>query len=143
MLKVKTILKCSEIHGIGVFADEPIAKGRMVIRDDSDLDIFIPEKVLNKLPVPMKESIIYYGTYNKKKAYYSYCIDNEKFMNHSDNANIRSGRNVMFAVRDIKKGEELTVDYYEFCDDCIKDGLNETFKKGTAFVEGDQKRMSK
>ena len=137
MLQVKTKLGFSDLHGIGVFADEPIAKGRMVIRHHSDFDLKFTETEMLTLPAPMREAIEYYGTHHKKADCYFFYVDNERFLNHSAEPNLRSGTTVMFAARDIEAGEELTVDYRQFCDACIDEGVEHIFRQGPAFTEGD------
>lgn len=140
MLKVKNRLDFSEVHGIGVYAVEPIRKGQLVIRYHREFDLVFYDHELEQLPVPMREAIEYYGIRNERGKLFVYTVDNERFLNHSDTPNLRSGRQVMFAARDIAPDEELTVDYRTFCDDCAADGVDEIFGLGPAFTEGDVRR---
>lgn len=57
------------------------------------------------------------------------CGDDGRFFNHSDKFNCFEGNDTkpIVAVRDIKKGEELTVDYYQFDDN---------YKKGRKQIKG-------
>lgn len=77
------IIKRSTIHGKGVFANKNFKKGEIVFRWDS---------LLNDLNETEVKSPI-------------------SFLNHSCNPNLtdKDGENV--ALRDIKKSEEITIDY--------------------------------
>lgn len=140
MLIVKTKLKFSELHGLGVFADEPISRGRVVLRYNQYFDLFFSDEDIKKLPKPMVETLEYYGTRCNNPGGFYYFVDNERFLNHSDNPNLRIGRVVMTAARDVKAGEELTVDYRQFCADCASQGLNSIFRLGRRFTEDDPLR---
>lgn len=140
MLRVKTRLDFSDVHGLGVFAVEPIEKGQVVIRHHEDFDLVFTDDDIAKLPNPMREAIEYYGFRYEKEKLFVYNIDNERFLNHSDTPNVRSGRRIMLAARDIAVGEELTVDYRTFCDDCAAEGVEAIFRMGRAFMEGDTRR---
>ncbi len=63
----------------------------------------------------------------KKHAYYDgklkvwvLCADDGRFFNHSDNPNCREEKDSKYfqgrtiAIKDIKQGEEMTCDYFEF-----------------------------
>ncbi|MBK1735241.1 hypothetical protein CKO15_08070 [Halorhodospira abdelmalekii] len=140
MLRVRTKLEFSELHGIGVFALEPIKKGQLVIRHHPDFDFVFYDADMEKLPVAMREAIEYYGYRYERGGFFIYNVDNERFLNHSESPNLRPGRRVMFAARDIEPDEELTVDYRTFCDDCAKEGIANIFRKGHAFTESDPLR---
>jgi SET domain-containing protein len=105
-----SVLKPSSLGGIGVFATHDIKAGVQVLS----------------------------GKFSKRKAktkeipaeFLKYCmfIDDEEcwrperfdkmeigwFLNHSDHPNIAKGANDLFAVRDIKAGEEILIDYNQF-----------------------------
>jgi SET domain-containing protein len=140
MLRVKNKLDFSELHGLGVFADEPIKKGQMVIRFHRDFDLVFRDDEMEKLPKAMRDAIEYYGFRNERLKVYTYNVDNERFMNHSEDPNLISGRQVVFALRDIAVGEELTMDYRTFCDECASDGVESIFRDGPAFFEQDEAR---
>jgi SET domain-containing protein len=116
MIVVRTSLHNSSIHGIGVFADEPIRKGQVVWQFDPRLDIAIPVDDRREFPPAVQE-------YLKRLAYIEVidgrkmmilCADNGKHVNHSDNPNLLDtfdGRQ-QYAARDIAVGEELTCNYF-------------------------------
>lgn len=117
MLIVKTILKYSEIHGLGCFAGEDIKKGQIVWRFDEGIDLIFKESDLKNFPVSFVEFLKMYAyspLVNTEKTYVL-CADNARHMNHDENPNLDEtpdGLNV--ALRDIKAGEELTCNYNQF-----------------------------
>jgi len=114
MLKIKTVLKASPIHGIGVFADEFIPMGKEIWEFNNKLDVIISPHTITNLPDVARNEVLlhafsYYGLY-----YLGF--DNDKFTNHSDDPNtaLNYGNFRTYALRDINIGEELTIDYYSF-----------------------------
>ena len=126
MLCVKTILKESNISGIGLFADEDILKNTIVWKFEPLIDILLTKEDIDKLSENSKQQVYNYAfvdTYHNK---YMLCGDDGRFFNHSDNYNCNdSEKNITIAIKDILKGEELTVDYKAFYGDYenIKDLL--------------------
>lgn len=109
MLLVKTYLDKSSINGIGLFANQFIPKGTLIW----DLDLNF-------------DGIFYWpndSEFLKKYCYrdgdkYVLCVDDARFMNHSDTPNTSNGTNhETIANRDIEIGEEITCNYYEIDDD--------------------------
>jgi len=111
MLIIKTKLKEFPQKGIGLIADQNIKKGEAIWIYHPMIDITIKEK-----DVP-KEAKDFFETYavEEKKGEYFLNIDNARFMNHSDNPNTKSlgHHKNNITTRNIKKGEELTIDYRE------------------------------
>lgn len=122
MLRVRTFLDRSGIHGIGLFADEDIPRGSVVWEFDRRVDVeFSGPKwraMRSTLAHESFEQLCRYA-YKEGGAYYV-CMDNAQFMNHSSaEPNVRhlnGERNVMRASRDIWRGEELLCDYAEYSD---------------------------
>lgn len=120
MLLVKTSLKLSKIHGIGVFAAEKIKKGTLVWKFDSQFDISFDKEDVAAMPETKRDFIMHYGYLSKATGRYILSIDNSRFLNHSANDNLSSvdiagepeGGDV--ANRDIDVGEELIINYKEF-----------------------------
>lgn len=117
MLIVKTLLKYSEIHGLGCFAGEDIKKSQTVWRLDPGIDLVFVEGDLSKLPNSFKEflKVYAYSPLSSGEKTYILCADHARHMNHSEEPNLLEtpdGLNV--AIRDIKAGEELTCDYNQF-----------------------------
>lgn len=111
-------LKPSPIAGIGVFAIRDIPKGcRDMFTRDSGEWIKVPKAEVEKLPSYTREMVETYCTFDLD----SYYIERTGFkkmdlccyVNHSDTPNIAPVNNGEYfeALVDIKKGEELTIDY--------------------------------
>lgn len=119
MLRVKTFLKFSDIHGIGCFAGEDIKAGQIVWSLDPDLDLEIDESRISTYPPAVVEFLktYSYGQQSGNKKTYILCGDHARHMNHSENPNLLEGGDnqaINIAGRDIKAGEELTCNYHEF-----------------------------
>lgn len=111
MLLIPAKIKPSPIHGLGVFTVLPIPKGTTVWQYNSLIDYRRWKK-----PVTSQEHEFYskYGYKPFEKDYYEFCGDIAMFLNHSNHPNIDTLEDCGFASRDIKVGEELTVNYFEF-----------------------------
>ena len=106
MLRVKTRLAPSPIHGIGLFAVNKILKGTLVWEWDKDLDI----KIRDDWSKENHES--FFETYGWRDGFWRFvCFDNARFINHSSNPNLDGPPDESYAIRDIEAGEELTEDY--------------------------------
>lgn len=115
MLTVKTKVGSSKISGIGLFADEPITKGTVVWKFDSLIDVLLTKKQVDTLSEPSREQFYNYAYLDKKYGKYLLCGDDGRFFNHSSEPNCdESMPDQTTALRDIAKGEELTVNYGEF-----------------------------
>lgn len=111
MILIKTFIDKSFIHGIGLFTDEHIKKGQIIAKLNH-LDITIAAA---KVPPEHKEHFDFY--FSLHGGYYQTYIDNMRFMNHAENPNcIDKQDGAMVAIKDIKKGEELTCDYSLICE---------------------------
>ena len=121
MLKVKTYLDRSGIHGIGLFAGEKIKANQHVWAFHPMVDLVLEpsqwltmEKEVAETSFAQVRQLAY-----KEDGLVYLCIDNAQFMNHcADNhniANLEEG-NSMVALRDINEGDELLCNYLEFCD---------------------------
>lgn len=111
MLTVKTYIKSSGIHGIGLFASENIKEGQLVGQlNQFDLRIHIGDIKENEL-----DFFRFYCSLEGE--YYQTYFDNMRFMNHSSDHNcIDTPDGKTIAIRDISIGEELTCDYSLICD---------------------------
>lgn len=110
----------SKIHGIGVVAIRPIKKGTLVCQgDEADL-IWIPKNKIRNLPKELKRL---YEDFCVFRGNMVGCPKNFNvltvawYFNHSKNPNVGCNENYdFFALRDIRKGEELTADYNSYSD---------------------------
>lgn len=121
MMYVKTKLGKSKIHGIGLFADQFIPKGTVVWKFTPGFDRSFTKKQLAKLPHRAREYLEDGNTYTSRKSGLRiFPTDNAKFFNHSKNPNAISAYEkgekdvVTHAIRNIKRGEEITEDYGAF-----------------------------
>lgn len=108
MLKVKTKLKETKSKGIGLFADELIPKDTLIFEEDE-----FTIKIQNKeLPLASKEKIEFINRYcYLKNGIWSCSLDNDRFMNHSDNPNTYETETATYALTDIQVGEEIVCNY--------------------------------
>lgn len=117
MLRVKTKLKHSKIHEIGLFADQFIPKGTVTWIYDPHFDTSFTEEDLEKLPELSRNFILYYTYFDTELNKFVLCCDNQRHINHThdqNKENIISTPKQDMAARDINIGEELLCDYRKF-----------------------------
>ncbi len=113
------VKECEEqVKGLGVFAKQDIAKGTMIWRPTSLIEKLSVEEVDARLESMTAEEA---GVFLKRAFVMpseedKLCInptDDGRFTNHSSKPNeyIPEGGKEAFATRNIKAGEELTIDY--------------------------------
>jgi SET domain len=119
------MLKPSPIEGVGVFAIIDIPKGCRAMfskPDANDEWITVPKTEVEALPAHAQFIVGNYCLYDEDNYFIPGTgfkkIDLSLFLNHADIANIISINDGDYfeAVRDIKAGEELLVDYGEIVD---------------------------
>ncbi len=121
MLCIKTKLMVSKISGIGLFADEYIKKGTLIWKFEPSIDLLFTTEEVNKFPESFIKQFHNYAFLDKRHQKYMLCGDDGRFFNHSGNPNCDDESfNITTALRDIPKGEELTVNYFEFYGDLEK-----------------------
>lgn len=116
MLTVRTRLGPSLIHGLGVFAAEPIQEGQEIWAFTPGLDISVPVDTVKGLREMAKEHLLHYGYIEPKNPdFLVLCVDDARYMNHSSAPNTINGPGYnTVAARFIDDGEELTCDYSTF-----------------------------
>jgi SET domain len=97
--------KRSKLHGYGLFADQHFEKGQLVINWLKTSDI-IPEKQYKQ---EGQTAVRLFG-----ELYIDGKRDDTDFINHSNKPNCVYLIGLVFAKRDIKGGEELTLNYSHF-----------------------------
>ena len=97
------VVKKSRINKRGFFAARNFRKGEVVLRWHPKI---LTKAAVDKLPLSRKHDVDQVG---KNR----YVLQNpaERFMNHSCEPNTRVRNQTDVAIRDIKKGEEITSDY--------------------------------
>lgn len=116
MLLVPVRVGPSPIHGLGAFADEPIAEGTPVWRFTPGFDLDLDPSELVRQPGHFRKVLLHYGYLDKRLQRYILCCDDARYINHSDAPNLASNHahdryGVDVAARNIAAGEELTIDY--------------------------------
>lgn len=112
MLLVDTYIAPSPIHGIGLFAAEPIHSGRIWWTFDRVFDVTRSPRELEDMEQTMQEFWDRYAFKRNRDGKLVMCLDNARFVNHSDHPNSRDddcGNSV--ACTDIDTGVEITEDY--------------------------------
>jgi|TARA_R110002124_G_scaffold156417_1_gene323548 uncharacterized protein len=112
MFLIDTYLDKSKIQGVGVFAKENIKKGQLIKEVRPDFEIEFNKDNLPKMPLALAKLI---DTHAYERELGSKIlvmgIDNEKYLNHSNNPSVNDNG---IALKDIKIGDEITVDYKDF-----------------------------
>lgn len=128
MLLVPTYLDKSPIHGIGLFASEPIKASTVVWRFDDRCDKIILAESIPDLPCWYRAHCERYGF--QWNELFVVCGDNGHFMNHSESPALCDSQMYSLpmdvAARDIAAGEEITCDYRTF-DDGWKGKLEDAY----------------
>ena len=106
--------------------DQDIKEGTVIWEFTPGLDIKIDkDKLETNLTGIQLEFFLKYAYLNDKESKYVLCCDDARFFNHSENPNVievtGSEEGIDIASRDIKFGEELTVDYRGY--DGVERGL--------------------
>jgi SET domain-containing protein len=90
MMMVRTELRPSAIHGIGVVVTEHVKAGQLIWRFDSRIDRVFSDPELQSLPDLMQEFLRTYSTLHADLRLWVLCGDNGRHFNHSDRPNTRS-----------------------------------------------------
>ncbi len=117
MLAIENYLAPSPLHGLGVFAKKPIAKGQMVSRFLPPFDLHFAPEMLACVNAQERSYLKNYAYLSRFDGVYILPGDNDRFMNHSETPNVGmnpDGSCNCLALRDIAAGEELLCDYREF-----------------------------
>ncbi len=97
------------VSGLGLFADEDIKEGEFIIKYEGKLiDSKVADKLNNRYLFEIDENYTIDGSDRSNLARYI-----NHFCEPNIEADIVAGEIAFFALRDIKKGEELGFDYGE------------------------------
>lgn len=113
MLLVKAWIGMSKIHGFGLIAHEFIPKGTVTWKLIPGFDVILSDEELATLKPPVQNQVRYYGFFHPGLKRHILCADDDRFTNHSDDANQKFCGDHAVAIRDISPGEELTDNYNE------------------------------
>jgi hypothetical protein len=118
MIHIKYKLNTSPLHGVGLFADEPIPKGVLIYTPSPVLDVNITQEQFNALDEKEKQEVRWWGFLDPTTNRWHVDFDVTHFINHADDATVTQDPAhpdaYLVAARDIKIGEELTQNYLEF-----------------------------
>jgi len=103
-MSLKVIVKKSKKENKGVFANQNFKKGEIII--NIDYSKIVSKKNVMKLSKNNQNHTTYIG-----KDRYVIMKPPERFINHSCDPNVFVNRKNLIAIRNIKKGEEITCDY--------------------------------
>lgn len=117
MILVKTRVNVSNVHGIGLFADQFIPKGTITWEYHPLFDTAFSEAEVAQMPEPAKKMFFHYAYFDKDLNKYVLCFDDQRFINHSaKHPNILSTPRRDTAARDIEPGEEMLCNYDAYDD---------------------------
>lgn len=120
MMLVRTSVKPSLLHGLGLFAADDIPKGTHVWKYEPKFDLELTQQEMDALPEATRESVFNYVYKSNVTGNWILCSDDARFINHSRTPNLGTTQVTgeqetrAVAARDIKAGEELTLDYAIF-----------------------------
>lgn len=118
MIHIKYKLDKSGHHGIGLFADEDISKGKLVYTSSPLLDVNLTQEQFESLDEKEKRELRWWGFWDEPSQRWHVDFDVTHFINHSNEGTVTQDfahtEAYLIASRDIKKGEELTQNYLEF-----------------------------
>jgi SET domain-containing protein len=117
------MLKSSDVHGVGVFAIRDIPRGcRNIFSKGIGEWIKLPIAEVETLPAHSKELIETYCLFDEESYFvpdYGFKVmDLVNYLNHSHTPNVQSVNEgeIFEAIRDIKAGEELLINYEHIVD---------------------------
>lgn len=117
MLLIKTRIKESTTHGVGLFADQFVPKGTVTWEYNPLFDSAYTDAEVDALPEVARKIFLHYAYFDKEINKHVLCFDDQRFINHSSHsANIDSTPRKDTASQDIQSGEEILCDYNKFDD---------------------------
>lgn len=118
MYVVDVYIGRSAIEGVGVFAGADIKAGTVVSRFVPEFDLSFDPSILEseEFAEAAREFLLNHSYLHKGRLWMPGDLD--MYTNHSFDANVgfREADHVFYALRDIRKGEEITNDYRTFSD---------------------------
>jgi len=112
MLRVRTRIGPSAIHGIGLFAEQEIPRGTLIWEFLPTFDVTFDRAAFERLPAETQRNVDKYAFLDREQNVFVLCGDDARFMNHSTEPNTwEVSESCTLASRDIAAGEEITCDY--------------------------------
>ena len=119
MMLIRTRVQPSAIHGLGLFAVEPVPRGTPIWRFQPGFDrAFRPEEIA-ALPAITQEYVRWFGFLDPADGSVTMSGDHSIFMNHAAPPNTGAPPDApqpvtTVALRDLAPGEEITCNYFDF-----------------------------
>ncbi|MBL8667602.1 MAG: SET domain-containing protein [Rhodospirillales bacterium] len=114
MMIVKNYVAPSDIHGVGVFAGEDIKQGTRIYEFIEAVDIVMTQEQAASYGAEFARFMRIFAYVEPSDRTMVISVDNSRFMNHAEQPNTGWNERYGWATRDIRKGEEITCDYYTF-----------------------------
>lgn len=117
MLLIETFIGISKIPnaGVGLFTLGPLKEGEVIWREHKIFDMTFTNEELERLGDAFYPAMKHYAWFDADRGLWVLPGDDTRFMNHSEDPNCDDYElYVTRAARDIRMGEELTVDYRVF-----------------------------
>lgn len=119
MMLIRTRVGPSGIHGLGLFAFEPVARGTPVWRFLPGFDHDFSPESFAELPEPARGHTRWFCFVCRQSRHVILSGDHACFINHSSNPNTGASASpalpvTTVALRDIAAGEELTCNYFDY-----------------------------
>src|SRR5258708_954647 len=109
MMHIKYKLDRSKFHGIGLFADEAIAKGAIIYTPSPVLDVNITEEQFDLVDEKEKQEVRWWGFLDPQTKKGHVDFDVSHFINHANDGTVTqvpsSTDAYLVAARNIEKGE--------------------------------------
>jgi SET domain-containing protein len=119
MMLINTRVGPSKIHGMGLFATEPVPAGTPIWRFLEGFDHDFSPAQFAALPSLARAHTRWFCFVSRQNGHVILSGDHACFINHSQNANTGALAHAAspvttVAFRDIAAGEELTCNYYDY-----------------------------
>jgi SET domain-containing protein len=118
MIHIRYKLKASDLHGIGLFADQEIKRGEVIYTASPQLDLNLTAEQFDNLDQREKDEVLWWGFFDQPSQKWHVDFDVSKFINHSYSPTVSQDaahdEAYLVATRNIVSGEELTQNYLEF-----------------------------
>jgi SET domain-containing protein len=128
MILVRTTVKASPIHDLGLFAEEFIPHGTVILKYEPRFDRAFTEKEIEDLPAMVQNYLLHYSYFSEELGKRVLPFDNDRFVNHAENPNTKVDKSIrthgepgVVAIRDIQPGEEITLNYLDMEGDHVKE----------------------
>jgi uncharacterized protein len=119
MMRIRTRVRQSRIHGLGLFAVESVPQGTPIWRFEPGFDHDFSPAQFTALPPLAREHTRWFCFVSRENRRVILSGDHACFINHSPTPNTGAPPDakppvVTVALRDIAAGEELTCNYYDY-----------------------------